>query len=272
MTFTKWNAGRPLPASQLNENFIHNCGRGSDLLPQDINGNLLTDKSINIGSTTNPFGKIYADQLIQGSVPVGLIGIGTFNGNWTRQLTSFTYSGNVITATFANHGLVTGDFVTFETAQTIVAGTHKITRISANTYQFTIGSTPSGSLGNEFAGIVSVINQKGDFKVGHYWTNYDNKSHDFYSLVLPTVADYNNLIYRVIRNGTSYYYQSTGNTWIEREAIVVGGSITLGGNVYASSNQTKFFCVPMREAVTYAGSNYDLARLASFSVQIFQIS
>ena len=206
-TVTKWNAGRPLPASQLNDNFIHNCGRGSDLLPQDVNGNLLTDKSINIGSTTNQFGKIYADQLIQGSVPVGLIGIGTFNCNWTRQLTSFTYSGNVITATSTNHGLVTGDFVTFDINPTI-SGTHKITRISANTYQFTIGSTPSGALGSDYAGIVSVISQKGDFKVGHYWGNYDNKSLDFYSVVLPTVADYNNLIYRIIRNGTSYYYQT----------------------------------------------------------------
>ena len=73
MSFYDLQPGEPLQSSRLMNNFRHFNGRGTPLLPQDSNGNLITNKSINIGSNANQFGDVYCGRVIQSS-PLATVG------------------------------------------------------------------------------------------------------------------------------------------------------------------------------------------------------
>lgn len=172
MTFNLFDPGDVLPASQLMENFRHNCGRGSAILPQDQNGNLLTDKSINIGSNTNQFGDIYCNNLVQSSATstFGLKGFIKFNPNYPLSGPySANYSGTTITATKTSHGFLVGDSITINQQtgnNSVLNGAWEVTAVpSANTFQFKVNTTPAGALTNFNAYRIQVIVSRGPFSV-----------------------------------------------------------------------------------------------------------
>lgn len=229
MTFYKYIDGRPLPAAQLNDNFIHNCGRGSDLLPQDQNGNPISDKSVNIGSSTNQFGKVYCDELVQsGSLTTfGIKGVIKFKPDYPRiDSVSATYSATTITATKSAHGFQVGDSITI-TGQTgnntVLNGVWDITEvISANVFKFVIASTPPASLANFNCYRIGIIYKKGYFtRVEKILTVYggsinggEGRFRVYYNYNGQSLPDYNNANFFV----QSYNKVPTQYPGLERSA------------------------------------------------------